>query len=305
MMNKMPPVYLSFFNCIAVTLCLCIGLLARADESANTEKADSHALTSAQIIEKNLAARGGAEAWKKIDTMVWMGHVESVNAAAPKMQFILGVKRPNKTHFEITSMHQKSLRIYDGKEGWKVRPASNGMPESKPFTDDELKFARDAQVIEGPVMDAVGRGAEIALDGEEDIEGRKTYRLSAKYPSGFNQRVWVDAETFLETRYERPFKSASGAAGVIPITLRNYQDFEGLQLPTTIETGTPSSQRGNLPSDVMVLEKISLNPPLKDDMFTKPPVPGRSRGKVTVDTRTPAPTPPAPRKTPAAPAGQQ
>ncbi len=30
-------------------------------------------LTAAQIVEKNVAARGGLDAWRKIQTMAWVG----------------------------------------------------------------------------------------------------------------------------------------------------------------------------------------------------------------------------------------
>jgi hypothetical protein len=46
----------------------------------------------------------------------------------------------------------------------------------------------------------------------------------------------------------------------------------------------------------MVIEKIALNPPLNDEQFIKPRLPGQRNTKIIVDTRT---APPAPRKLPA------
>ena len=46
-------------------------------------------LTAEQIIEKNIAARGGLEAWQNIRTMAWAGHVESADAPTQNMQFVL------------------------------------------------------------------------------------------------------------------------------------------------------------------------------------------------------------------------
>ena len=37
-------------------------------------------LSAAQIVEKNIAVRGGLEAWHNIQTMVWIGHIETANA---------------------------------------------------------------------------------------------------------------------------------------------------------------------------------------------------------------------------------
>ncbi len=145
-----------------------------------------------------------------------------------------------------------------------------------------MRFARDAQVIEGPVMEAAARNHAIVLEGEDEVAGRKAYRLSVKTNTGALQRIWVDAETFLETKYERKVRSRAGAIGVAPVYLRDYQDFQGLKMPTTIETG--SQERENAVADKMILEKIALNPELRDEMFAKSQLPGQRR-KVTVDAR--------------------
>src|ERR1700676_4392612 len=53
-------------------------------------------LTATQILDRNVAARGGLEAWRKIQTLAWMGHMESVNATMPRIAFVLQEQRPNK-----------------------------------------------------------------------------------------------------------------------------------------------------------------------------------------------------------------
>src|SRR5882724_1239780 len=115
-------------------------------------------LGAAQIIEKNAAARGGVDAWRKVLTMAWSGRVETGNAARPTMPFVLEQKRPDKTRFEITFDQQKSLRIFDGTEGWKLRPSSSGRPETVAYTADEASYAREAQVVDGPLMDCAAKG---------------------------------------------------------------------------------------------------------------------------------------------------
>ena len=52
------------------------------------ESAPTPELTAGQIVEKNMAARGGAEAWHKVETMVWVGHIEGANAPDPGLPFV-------------------------------------------------------------------------------------------------------------------------------------------------------------------------------------------------------------------------
>lgn len=261
----------------AWALVACISTLACAGAPAAV--AD---LTAAQIVEKNVAARGGLEAWRKIQTMVWVGYVESANAVGSRLPFVLEQKRPNKTRFEVMpGTAQKSMRVYDGSHGWKQRPGSTGKPELQPYTVEELNFARDTPVIDGLLIDDVAKGVAVTLGGVGEVEGRKAYRLNVRLPSGVSHRVWIDAETFLDVKMERETRNASGQPGTVSVYYRNYQTFQGLQIPVTIETGAAT---GNA-MDKLVIDKIALNPPLEDRMFAKPGMPGARRNAVMVDTR--------------------
>ncbi len=235
----------------------------------------------AHILERSAAARGGLEAWRKVRTMVWTGHVERADASGPRLPFLFQQKRPNLTRFEIAIDRDASVRVFDGRQGWKQRPSASGRPDLQPYSEAEVRAARDAFVIDGPVLDAPAKGVQVTLEGVDDVEGRKAYRLSAKLPSGATQRVWIDAESFLEVKYDRPTRDAAGRPTTLPVYLRNYQTYEGLQIPFTIETGAPG---GGPVVDRLVIERVAINAILPDGMFARPGLRTSRRG-VIVDTR--------------------
>jgi hypothetical protein len=248
----------------ALTAWFAAGALAKEPAGAPT-------LTAAQIVEKNVDARGGLPAWRKLETMVWIGHMETASGPMPNLPFILEQKRPNKTRFELNAMGQRTVRVFDGERGWKVRPDHEGSSSAQPYTAPELKFAHDAQAIDGPLIDYAAKGNTVSLEGVEKIEGRKAYRLSVKLASGEIQTVWIDAKTFLDIRYDRKSYSAAGAAGMVSVFYRNYMKVDALQFPSTLEIGVGSGKT----TDKMVIEKIALNPPLDDRIFNRPGAPGR------------------------------
>ncbi len=229
-----------------------------------------------QIVEKNAAARGGEDAWNRIQTMVWVGHIERANT--PSLPFILEMKRPNKSRFEIKGQGQMALRVYDGSHGWKFRPASSGRQELQPYTAEELSFERDGQGLEMPFTNFEAARSAGTLEGTDDIEGRKAYRLAIKMPSGATRHVWVDAETFLVVKYDREARDAFGHSGTVPVYYRGYHAVNGLQMPSAIESGGAPGK----PADKMVIDRVVLNVPLDDALFTRPSVPARRRG-VSVD----------------------
>lgn len=250
--------------------------------AAAAESATAPGLTAEQIIEKNVAARGGLEAWRKVQTMIWVGHMERPGAPMSSMPFVLQQKRPNKTRFEVTGVGQKSLRIFDGTHGWKVRPASDGSPDVEAYAPQEVRFARGEQVIDGPLIDYQAKGTTVRLEGTEEVDGRKAYRLSLKLASGEHHEVWIDSQTFLDLKYIRTSYSSAGAPGKVSITYGSYKDIGGLQIPSVLEIGTAS---GKVP-DKMVIERIALNPPMDDRVFRRPGRPSR-RQTVTIEA-TPA-----------------
>jgi outer membrane lipoprotein-sorting protein len=248
-------------------------------------------ITAAEIVQKNAAARGGTEAWQRLQTMAWTGYVESGAKPGRKLQFLLEQKRPNKTRFELISDGQRSIRMYDGTGGWKLRSnPANGRPELSPYTDDELKFAHGAQVIEGPLMDYVAKGGIVTLAGHGLAEGRNAHILEVKLPSGGMHRVWVDAENFLEVRHDRQVRGGMGQDGMVTVLFRDYREFEGVKIPTQIETGAGAGVSPNR----LVIERVALNPDLDDRMFARPDTPVSRRNSIVVDTRTAA-TPTSPR----------
>jgi outer membrane lipoprotein-sorting protein len=246
----------------------CLGALALKSEPASSKSE----LTVEQLLDKYSAARGGLDAWHKVQTMSWAGHIESENPAAAGASFIMNLKRPNMTRFEISGPTQKAVHIFDGTRGWKLRQTSSASPELQDYSAEELNFARDALGMDGPLLDYKTKGVVVTLAGVEEIQGRKAYRLNLTLPSGATRRAWIDAHTFLEVRYDRDIDPAMGQARTMSVYYRNYQPFDGLQIPLTIETGASTGVK----FDKMVIDRVSINPPLADQLFAKPQIAKRN-----------------------------
>jgi hypothetical protein len=197
--------------------------------------------------------------------MTWTGHIETGNPAAPVVPFVFEFKRPNKTRFEIREEQDRVVRIFDGSLGWKVRTSRGGSPAVKAYTPEELRSAHEAQGIDGLLIDHRAKGIEVALDGTDQIEGRKTYRLAVTLPSGSPRHVWVDADTFLELKYDRQSHAAAGRPGTVTVSYRDYRSIDGLRIPMTTETG--AAGRG---AEKMVIDSVTLNPLLSDARFGRP-----------------------------------
>lgn len=252
-----------------IALLVLTGSLSMAAAAAAPENVPP--LTAEQIIEHNIEARGGQDAWHRIQTMVWVGHIETGPKPATAMRYILEMKRPGKARFEIQAPGRIGVRIFDGKEGWKLRPGADGNPDLQPYSAEEVKFARDDTAIGGLLLDYKDKGVKIALEGTDEIEGHPAYRLALSLPSGALHHVWIDSQSFRELREEREVRNALGMAGRVLVSYRDYRGVQGVQIPFLIETGTGSGRD----TDRMTIDRVVLNPPLDDAQFAKPLVPHR------------------------------
>ncbi len=261
-----------------------LALTAMAAGAATGEVAGagaSAALTVQQILDRHVAARGGADAWRKIQSMGWTGRIESGAGGISKTPFLMLFRRPDATRFEVMAQGQRSVRVFDGSKGWKMIPTASGVPDVKEYSEEEIRFARDAVGLDGPLFDPKAKGVKVRLLGMDSVDGHRAYHLKVTLPSGQMRDEWIDAHSFLELRYDRESHTVAGATVVVSVYLRNYQAFEGLLIPLTIETGGASVQN----TDKMIIEKIALNPEVNDSQFARPTIPVQRHTGVVVDTR--------------------
>ncbi len=265
-----------------------VGAVLAGAVALAARRAPAAELAAEDVVAKNVAARGGLDAWRNIKTMVWMGRVESARAPAPSMPFALEQKRPNRTRLQIDAVGQRSTRVFDGLRGWKVLPSSQGQPSVQPYTAQELKSAQAGHGIDGPLIDHAAKGNSVTLEGVDEVGSRKAYHLKLHLATGGAEDVWVDTETYLELRYDRMADAPGGGQRRLSMTFADYRDVDGVKIPFVIETGTG---QGTAP-DRMRIERVVLNAPLEDAVFENPADP-RYRHR----TRTSA----APSLTPAVP----
>src|SRR5712671_4990740 len=95
-------------------------------------------LTAEQVIEKNVAARGGLQAWRAVQTLSMSGKLEAGGKQNVQLPFLLEMKRHRKKRLELQFNGQTAVQVYDGVNGWKVRPFLN-RHEVEPYTAAEMK----------------------------------------------------------------------------------------------------------------------------------------------------------------------
>jgi len=260
--------------------------------------AQSH-LTAAQVVEKNIAARGGLQAWRGVQTMSWSGKMDAGSgdslersrryaqtqghlsptsrmdhqkgATAEKSEsqvqlpFKYEMKRPRKSRMEIEFAGKTAVQVYDGTNGWKLRPYLN-RNDVEPFTADESKAEATKAGIDGYLIDYAAKGTKVDLNGTEKVEGRDAYKLKITQKNGDVQYVWVDAQTFLDVKVSGTPRRMDGKMHNVAVYQRDFRNVQGVMVPFVMETAV----EGYRETHKTVLETVAVNPKLDDSLFLKP-----------------------------------
>jgi len=285
------------FLAVAATLALGASFVAAADTPQSGAK-----LSAAAVVEKNVAARGGLQAWRSVHVIAFTGKMaaggnrratipvpmpdpKATPEALPKrpaeetlLPYTLELARPRKMRLELTFNGQKAIQVYDGTNGWKLRPFLNRRVVEN-YTPEELKAASTQAELDGPLVDYAAKGTKVALDGMDTVDGRDTYKLKLTMKDGRVVHIWIDANSFLEAKMDGLPRRLDGVDHAVEVYYRDYHTVNGLQIPYLIETHVlplPANGRRvvdtQVPPERITVETVVVNPNIEESAFAKPEV---------------------------------
>jgi hypothetical protein len=259
-------------------------------------------LSADEIVTRNVQARGGIKAWRAVQSLSWSGKLGAGGnqrtplpvqvpgkgqnklavPARPKeevqLPFQMDMERVRKVRLELQFNGKTAIQVYDGTNGWKVRPYLN-RNDVEPFTADELKTASEQPDLDGVLVDYAAKGEKIEVESMDKVEDKDTYKLNVTLKDGRSVHVWIDAKTFLEAKMEGTPRRLDGKIHPVEIYYRDYRATHGLQIPFILETRVlPLSAPGKavretpVPPEQIVIEKVEVNPKFDASRFSKPTV---------------------------------
>jgi hypothetical protein len=287
----------TLFLGLLACLCLLRTSLA-ADAKPSPLKPAPANVSVAQVVEKHVAARGGLQAWRALQTLSVTGKMDAgpgdsavrsdriarlgvgatvkhapAAAAAPdkagskqvQLPFALEMKRPRKSRLEIQFAGKTAVQVFDGTNGWKVRPFLN-RNDVEPFTAEELKSEAARADMDGPLIDAAAKGTKVELAGVEPVDGHDAYKLKLTTKGGKVQYIWIDTQSFLDVKVQGVPRRFDGRMRDVFVFQRDFKAVSGLNIPYEYETavdGVTGTHKTNF-------ESVKVNTPLDDARFIKP-----------------------------------
>ena len=227
----------------------------------------SHALAAAPAVEDLAAgfeqARGGAEAWRDLQTLVISGTMQMDDLQSP---MLLEFQRPDRVRLQFQVQGMTVVQAYDGEHGWSVAPfVEEGLPTL--MFGDELAEMREMADFAGALADHKRKGNQLSLDGEEAVAGVPSWRIKVTKANGGAELWWLAKDSLLALRTASKRVSSGQQIGVASV-LADYREVGGLLFPFSV---TNTIQRdGAVLEQVIIIDQIKLNPTIDNQRFRFP-----------------------------------
>jgi outer membrane lipoprotein-sorting protein len=213
----------------------------------------TYAQTADEIVTKHIAAIGGADAWKKVNSVITTGSVKINGAEVGVVQTVLHLKGYRQ---DISAFGMNGYQVVTPKEGWNFMPFQ-GQKAAEPITADDLKESQDDLDAQGTLLDYQTKGHTIEYLGTEDIEGVEALKLKQTLKGGRAVTFFFDPKTYYIMRTVTKQK-ANGKEVDVKTNFSNYQKLpEGIVTPLSI----------GLPFGEMTISKVEINKPIDENIF--------------------------------------
>jgi photosynthetic reaction center cytochrome c subunit len=223
---------------------------------------DEHAVATGspaatQILDKYLAAVGGADALEKVHSRVQKGTLEAMGNTYPIEVYS---EAPDKRISISHPPNGESVTAYNGEVGWLTIRSGvhrmSGVDAAAARIDAELCFP--SRIREMYAEWDVKRGEEIA--------GRATLLLASKGVGKLPLELYFDTETGLLLRMRRYVETPLGR-NPTQIDYADYRALDGVKIPYQWTVARPNG------AFTIRIEQVQQNVPIDEKLFVPPPEP--------------------------------
>ncbi|WP_338869535.1 DUF4292 domain-containing protein [Spirosoma sp. SC4-14] len=219
------------------------------------------AQTADEIIDKNIAAVGGAD---KIAAIKTLQYDQSMNIMGMDMTGKVTVIVGQSSRNDISVMGQQITTVVDGDKGWTINPMQGGAA-AQPLPDEQVKMQKgNTYVVGTDLATAKNQKFPVELVGKEKLNDKDVFNLKVTRPEG-EANYYVDAGTY-QLLGMKATVNMQGQSGEVKMQYGNYKTVGDLTVPSTIELNSPAMP-GAL---TMTLSNMTFNPTVDPAIFAMP-----------------------------------
>src|SRR6266478_7065904 len=227
-----------------------------ADEEGKKQGEAKAVLPGAeQLLDKYLAAIGGAEALQKITSRVQKGTLTAFGGQHFPAEVYS--KAPDK-RFSVMHLPGESVTAFDGKQGWLSVPGRVHMMSAAENAAARL----DADLYLPARLKTLYQ--KFQVNAGDKIDGHETYMVVGQPEGQPPLRLYLDKESGLLLRLIRYAETPLGR-NPTQIDYADYRDASGVKMPFRWTLARPGNRF------TIQIEQVQQNVPVDDTKFVPPP----------------------------------
>lgn len=226
-------------------------------------------MNAADLVAKNLAARGGAEKLATLKGVRFDGKLVfpgDFQLTYQETRERAGTGTAVRVDAAIQGL--TVIQAWDGSNGWKINPFE-GRKDAEKMSGDDARALADQGLLDGPLQSARHDGSTVTYLGREDFDGTDAYKLRVVQKDGDEFVYLLDPDTFLEIKMVET-RRLRGALQVTEYELGDYEKVGGVYFPMSVDSwaqGQPNQRQR------VIIASASADPAVTPALFAQPAAP--------------------------------
>ena len=211
--------------------------------------------TADEVINKHIEAIGGADTWRKVNSVKMEGTLQAQGAEIAVVQTILHKKGSRQ---DISIMGMTGYMIVTPSEGWNYMPFQ-GQQAPEAMTAEDLVESQEQLDAQGSLIDYAAKGHSVEYLGKDDVDGTECYKLKVNKKNGSPETMYFE----IKTNYLIKSVAVRKANGQEAEVVTSYSNYE--KLPE----GIVVAKSMTLPFGELNISKITINGAVDEAIFKK------------------------------------
>lgn len=203
-----------------------------------------------ELLAEHANAMGGYERWANLETL----YVRFNDGDGGILEAY--TKRPDKFKLVMRFAGYEWIKAWNGQRGW---ARYNG--EEMEMTAGEAREMSEEAYFFDELLLARELGYEVRLLSKEKVDDRLVYKIQVRKAPDDVVTYYLNARTFLIDRIDETSHDPKWAGRAFTNKLRNYQSWDGLQIPTHWCIYGADKPR------CLRVEDVIVDAPMKDEEF--------------------------------------
>jgi len=174
------------------------------------------------------------------------------------MPMEIWMKNPNKIKTVTSFNGQDIIQAFDGEKGYMINPMA-GSNNAIELTEEQIKDVARNNIFQNYMVNYLKKG-QLALEGEDNINGKPAYKVKADLDGTNKAFMYIDKSSFLLLKTVADI-SQNGMAVTVESYPTDYTETSGILLPMKTTTNASGMEI------VTTFTKVEVDIPIEDSVF--------------------------------------